>query len=473
MSIRRFGARAPLFALAVAVMSGSGWVSAMAEVEPASTYVVLGEDGARIARAVTAADHCPTILIDGAPQAMTLRAPAQTVAQRPTRSAASQSKPSVFDAAVCEAQVPASARTASIGGRRLPLPPAIVRRIVVIGDTGCRIKLADQAFQACNDPKAYPFAQVAVSAARWKPDLVVHVGDYLYRENPCPTDVAGCAGSPWGYGLDAWRADFLEPADPLLKAAPWAAVRGNHESCARAGQGWWRLIDPRPLQAGRDCNDAAQDGVGDYSDPYAIPLGEGAQLILFDSSNTSAAPLHADDVRLARYRETYAKIQALAQRMPHNILADHHPLLAYSALTSKDGQRQIYPGNLGLQSAFASADPALFPASVDLLLSGHIHVWEALDFSSAHPAQIVAGFSGTQEDIVPLPATPPEAPAVAPGAVVSAMSSWVDGFGFMTLTRTGPGAWRAEVRDRDGAVVDTCAIDGRRLHCDKGQVARR
>ncbi len=301
---------------------------------------------------------------------------------------------------------------------------------------------------------------------------MIHVGDYLYRENACPTDVAGCAGSPWGYGLDAWRVDFLEPADPLLKAAPWAAVRGNHESCARAGQGWWRLIDPRPLLAGRDCDTAAQDGVGDYSDPYAIPLGEGAQLILFDSSNTPATPLRADDVRLARYREAYAKIQALAQRMPHNILADHHPLLAYSAMTSKDGQRQVYPGNLGLQSAFASVDPALFPASVDLLLSGHIHVWEALSFSSAHPAQIVAGFSGTQEDIVPLPATPPDAPVVAPGAVVSAMSSWVDGFGFMTLTRTGPGAWRAEVRDAGGAVVNTCAIDGRRLHCDKGQVAR-
>ncbi len=52
-----------------------------------------------------------------------------------------------------------------------------------------------------------------------------------------------CAGSPWGYGWDAWNADFFTPAAPLLAAAPWAAVRGNHESCARAGQGWWRFLD--------------------------------------------------------------------------------------------------------------------------------------------------------------------------------------------------------------------------------------
>jgi hypothetical protein len=41
----------------------------------------------------------------------------------------------------------------------------------------------------------------------------------------------------------------------------------------------------------------------------------------------------------------------------------------------------------------------------------------------------------------------------------------------MTLTRTGPAAWTAEVRDVDGEVVSTCQINGRRLHCDKDQVS--
>ena len=57
-------------------------------------------------------------------------------------------------------------------------------------------------------------------ARSWKPDLVIHVGDYHYRENACPKDIAGCRDSPWGYGWDAWDADFFVPARPLLAAAP-------------------------------------------------------------------------------------------------------------------------------------------------------------------------------------------------------------------------------------------------------------
>ncbi|MDW4746763.1 metallophosphoesterase, partial [Escherichia coli] len=82
----------------------------------------------------------------------------------------------------------------------------------------------------------------------------LHVGDYHYRENACPPDVAGCQGSPWGYGWDTWQADLFQPAAPLMAAAPWVLVRGNHEECARAGQGWFRFLDPRPYSAARSCD---------------------------------------------------------------------------------------------------------------------------------------------------------------------------------------------------------------------------
>jgi hypothetical protein len=94
-----------------------------------------------------------------------------------------------------------------------------------------------------------------------------------------------------------------------------------------------------------------------------------------------------------------------------------------------------------------------------------------VSFAPPFPAQIVAGFSGTQEDIVPLPVAPPPGQTPAPGAVVQAFSSWVDGFGFMTLTRQGPDRWLAEIRDVDGAVVNTCQIAGRQLTCAVAQVS--
>ena len=68
-----------------------------------------------------------------------------------------------------------------------------VYRIVVIGDTGCRLKTGEE-YQSCNDAEKYQFGRIAATAAQWKPDLVVHVGDYLYRENACPQADSGCAG---------------------------------------------------------------------------------------------------------------------------------------------------------------------------------------------------------------------------------------------------------------------------------------
>jgi hypothetical protein len=85
--------------------------------------------------------------------------------------------------------------------KRLPVPVADPQRILVLGDTGCRIK--GPALQACNDPKAWPFPGLAKAAAAQNPDLVIHLGDYLYRESACPATFPGCAGSPWG---DNWAS---------------------------------------------------------------------------------------------------------------------------------------------------------------------------------------------------------------------------------------------------------------------------
>jgi hypothetical protein len=57
--------------------------------------------------------------------------------------------------------------------------------------------------------------------------------------------------------------------------------------------------------------------------------------------------------------------------------------------------------------------------------------------------------------------------------VISQFSSWIDGFGFMTLERTGPQTWRAQVHDGDGRVVNTCRITGRTSVCGHAVVKDR
>ena len=316
-----------------------------------AAYVVLGDGARPVARVITADANCPSLDVDGKPQTMTARAAAQTLPLRPTQSKPEFSKPSAFPVLVCEAALPAGAKVASAGGHHLPVPLAEPKRIVVIGDTGCRLKASDNAYQACNDPGEYPFARVAAAAAAWKPDLVVHVGDYLYRENPCQAGNAGCAGSVWGYGWDAWNADFFTPGAALLAAAPWAADRGNHESCSRAGQGWWRFMDPRPLLPGRDCNDPSTDFIGDYTDPYAIPIGRGAQLIMLDSSNAPGGAIAPEDHRALEFRDMYAKLDGLARMAPYNITVSHHPVLGVGAHIDKaTGKPKIDGGNGGRYS---------------------------------------------------------------------------------------------------------------------------
>ena len=111
--------------------------------------------------------------------------------------------------------------------------------IVVLGDTGCRMVYWQ--IQPCRDPADWPFAKVAASASRkvvTGRSFILHVGDFHYRENPCIDSSTECGTSPYGDNWATWQEEFFEPAKPLLLAAPWVIMRGNHEDCARAGAGW-------------------------------------------------------------------------------------------------------------------------------------------------------------------------------------------------------------------------------------------
>jgi Calcineurin-like phosphoesterase len=432
----------------------------------AAAFVVIGVDGQPVARVITRADVCPLLMVDGAVQPMTIRAAPGTMPLRPTRSAPEESKPSAFPVLVCDALLGARTIRASVAGRALPVPKPSPERIVVIGDTGCRMKRSDVTFQACNDRDAWPFSEVAAAAAAMHPDLVIHVGDYHYRENACPPGNAGCSGSPWGYGWDTWDADLFTPATRLLAIAPWIMVRGNHESCDRAGQGWWRFIDPRPLAAGRDCDDPTNDANGDFSEPYAVPISADTQFLVFDSSKVGVEPLATTDSMYRIYTAQMTSAFALANRRPgmHNLFMNHHPILGFAP----DPRKQptgLYPGNGSLQSVLRPiSGEMLFPRNIDALLSGHVHLFEMVSYASPQPTQIISGNGGAWAD-VPLPRPLPPGATPAPGATVQSVVS-SNRPGFLLLERDGPaGRWRLDARDRRGDPLTLCALRDRRTRC--------
>lgn len=459
--MRRLLWAVPLLCAACGVLPGRGDGAAddaATEATIDAAYTVQGADGRASARVLTRANACPAIEIDGRAQAMRLRVAAGTV---PTRAGGAQAdaKPAAFDVTTCEAALPAGVRRASVGGHALAVPAATVNRIVVIGDTGCRLKASEGQFQSCAEGGSWPFADVARSAAAQRPDLVVHVGDYNYRESPCPADAAGCAGSPWGYGSDTWLADLMRPARPLLAAAPWVVVRGNHESCSRAGQGWFRFLDPGPWTEARSCNDPANDADADYSPPYPVALGGGTQLLVFDSSRSGAKAYEANDPAFHRYAAQLRQLDALAGQAPHSFFLSHHPVLGLAP----DQEHGAAPSVQGLSSVMRARHPdSLLPPSIELAMHGHEHLFEALSFSSGHAATLVLGNGGSANE--------GSLPAQLPSARLPFADTRIDdffthsGFGYAVLERDGEN-WNVTGHDQHGVVILRCRLALRGLHC--------
>lgn len=432
-----------------------------------TAFVALGPEGAAYARVITTADACPSLMIDGASTPMSIRAQKGTEPLRTTRSDPADSKPSEFPVLVCDLVLPKNPGSVMLGEQGLPLPRPVPQRIIVVGDTGCRMKKSDKLFQPCNDAEKWPWKGVADRAALFKPDLVIHTGDIHYRENACPESEPGCQGSPWGYGFDAFDADLFTPARNLLNAAPWVFVRGNHESCDRAGQGWWRLLDAHAPVPGQDCNDPANDAKGEFSDPYAVKIAPDTQLIVFDSSRTGTKILSETDPLYIAYKRQVDMASQIAIAAPNNIFMNHHPILGFAPKATPAGV-SFYPGNEGLQSVMERAWPKLlFPPNVNALFSGHSHVFQMTSFSTPHPSQFISGNAGSWVDDPNFNELPSDATPYKDAVVANFTTT--NQYGFMTMEREGQD-WRMREWDRNGAILTSCLLAGSKGKCSPTKV---
>ena len=373
-------------------------------------------EGKTIARVVVNhAGDCPELQVDGVSLPMPLRRPVPE-GLRPA----------------CEATIPAGTRSASVNGQELALPPSDPSRLVVIGDTGCRIKGAQ--VQDCNDPAKWPFETVAGRAASEKPQLVIHVGDYLYREEKCPSGSGKlCAGTPSGDLWETWDVDFFKPAAILLAAAPWVFARGNHEACGRSWRGWFYYLDPRPFPA--SCQP--------YSAPYVVNLGRFEAAVL-DTSSAIDTPVNPAQVKI------YAS-QLASLHVRNAWLVDHNPFwgVKNDRVTGKTG-----PMSPLLDAAWEKASPQ----GIDLILSGHTHLFEIIGFDRGRPPQIVAGDGGTYLEE---PILASVNGMTAHGLTISASETKHE-FGYTVLSKVATG-WNVELKASSGLPLVICRIEGGRV----------
>jgi len=408
----------PALVLTLSLPAAAGTLSAWSQ---------YGADGTVEARVVTDEAACPALVTDGQSKPMTLR----------------QQPDDAFKVRVCVGSIPAGTRKASAGGTDLPVPVAVPRHIVLLGDTGCRLKGA--IVQNCNDENFWPFHRVASHAAQEHPDLVIHVGDFLYRETPCKPGDDRCAGSPTGDNWPTWAADFFTPGADLLKSSVWIMERGNHEDCKRAGLGWSALLGRAPATGaclGREA-------------PMFVDIG-GIKLAVLDDNDANDAEVRqpaADEL----HRDIAAAIAAHA-----DWTVTHHPFRGVSRLVKKEkgGDGKIVEGgNATLLEALKGNDES----GLTLMLSGHIHNFQIENYAKPMAPQLIDGEGGDNLDTdVPAKLTG----LVSGGQTIKSGMS-LPGFGYVVIDRIGDSKdWAITVKTFDGEVLRHCSLKSRVLACE-------
>lgn len=309
------------------------------------TQFGLGDSPELIARVLIGpGDECPTISVDGAATTMVARvSPRAAVFGRMCENRMSLET---------SRKVRISTRGAVLLEQEISRKP---ERIAVLGDTGCR--LTHYFDQGCSSRKTWPFEPIANAAADKKPELVLHLGDYYYREAPCKRSATDCVPGPYGDREESWRAEFLEPGRRLLATAPWVFVRGNHEDCERGGYGWTYYF-----------GDSAQACEIVHATTH-IRLA-GLDLINVDSA-------HTDDKHATQ--EVNDKWAALARKLRETppsqpvMLVTHEPAYAVCAKPCDAGDT----ANVGGLRAIGDALRASGLRTI--LVSGHIHTFQAFD----------------------------------------------------------------------------------------------
>ncbi|MFE2063381.1 metallophosphoesterase family protein [Streptomyces sp. NPDC059467] len=399
-----------------------------------------------------------------------------------------------FPTKVCELGVPLTASGAQLvqvtaavlhpGNGRLPLPDwtAATRpgRIGVIGDTGCEVPTTGTV-QSCRT--GWPFPLIANSVASvTRPDLVIHVGDYLYREDPAREDDKprnpGCTMSAEAASWACVVADFFRPAETLLAGAPVALARGNHEDCnatfrGGAGGAWFRYLADE-LRADGSCSR--------HSDPAAIRAGT-LNLVSLDSSFADPGDT-GSTAEKALFTAQLNQVNQDAQQHPGNdyFLFTHKPLWMVKSAGRTTGA--VTWLTRVLSDAVADTGLHRLASNVRLVLSGHVHLYQMIDFNTVRPPQVTVGSSGGPLDdgpddrlVVNQPVGTPTEPVHQSITQTVSTAGGRGIFGYADLRSTGT-TWDLAFRNTNGVVRGpVCrlgpSLDNKSFLCSPGTAIGR
>ena len=343
-----------------------------------------------------------------------------------------------FPVDVCELLLPPSSPSGGSGklirfpdDSTLPIPDLFAMnssKVAFIGDTGCRGRSDGDDDQDCDDSAEWPFEKIVDKVVnlpdidKFPLDIVVHMGDYRY-------------GGTQGYkgGVDSWEKwenEFFSPARPLLTAAPWIFVRGNHEICfSHGGPGWFRFFDYEGPHQTRRCH--FPNYQESLTPPYALDIATGLRLIVLDTATAHKTVKPKVEVK-AQY-ETFLNgdLINLAEDKESWVLS-HVPFLAVEEdIKSPVGGEYFIPDSTDYLRKF-NFDFSRAPTIKAVLAADrHGFQWthDALSKNKDYPVHLAIGHSGVKLDHYPNAPNPLE--------VEGLKWDWrnVDKFGFVVATR--------------------------------------
>src|SRR5262245_47696782 len=171
-------------------------------------------------------------------------------------------------------------------------------------------------------------------------------------------------------------------------------VRGNHENCSRAADGWFRLFDRAAVDASSS----------EMSPPYVVDLGNLGFVVMDsaavagsddasalddddDDDDDEAGSGPADDL-IDEIRRQY---QTIAASIPTQAwLLTHSP---FNAVRRDKTTGKSKLDNTVQQQALGD----FLSPNIAMVVSGHIHIFEALTFDDTdpkRPSQLVVGTGG-------------------------------------------------------------------------------
>lgn len=213
-------------------------------------------------------------------------------------------------------------------------------------------------------------------------------------------------------------------------------TRGNHEECGRAGEVWFTFLDPNPPFS--SCQE--------FTPPYVVDIGT-INLLMLDSSAAKDNSAPSDQVEVYK-----SQIPTLENASGDNAwFVTHHPFWGIG-----ESSGELFMINETLEAA---SDNVLSDA-INLVISGHIHFFELLNFVEDRQPQLIVGMSGTEVD--DLVTTPFQGLEIGGSTVNQGFN--LNEFGFALLELI-DGVWEMSIRDVAGSVLLECEIDGASATC--------